>query len=430
MLPSRKYHLRESIFLNPRHVSLNELGRKRRVGHKNYYQKGIREQYRTGNRLLDAIVTHYTAKPLPGQTPYFTPNARRAFWISAVGLLLFPVGVALISAYSLVFAIIAAFFASVVMTGLFRKFQVEYGHHASHRAFVKGNRAENALYLNIATTLAFCQNGDEYRKEHNEHHDRRIFTTDDDADAALLRKFGLRPGKSVFSLWVTFIANLFSPNFHGYFLFQRLKSNFVTRKSIGWRFASLAWLGLIVASMFVLPTWVAIVTIIMPLTIFYQMSALAQFVSEHAWMLSETAPTDTHEYASRCWGRFAGESLPKTRLTPKSLLLDWPGFVLRNLFLHFPTRYAIVVGDMPAHDWHHLAGYMGVSGHNWPAGIYERQRAIESGDTYFMEDRELWGIGSMLQHVFSLMAKVNEGNEGSDAARLAASDDTAGQLVA
>lgn len=374
---------------------------------RDHYQKGIREQYRTGSRLLDAIVTHYTAKPLPGQTPYFTPNARRAFWISAAGLFFFPAVVALLSLVSFWAAVVAAYVASVAMTGLFRKFQVEYGHHASHRAFVRGNRTENSLYLNIATTLAFCQNGDEYRKEHNEHHDRRIFTTDDDADAALLKKFGIRPGKSKRALWLTFLGNLVSPYFHGYFFVQRMKSNFLTRRPIAWRFASLAWLGLIVASLFVLPTWIALTTIILPLTIFYQMSALTQFVTEHAWMLTESAPKDTAVYASRCWGRFAGEALPKARFGPRALLWEWPGFVLRNIFLHYPTRYAVVVGDMPAHDWHHLAAYMGVSGHTWPAGIFERQRAIEAGDTYRMADRELWGIVSMLNHVFGLIADVN-----------------------
>jgi len=121
-------------------------------------------------------------------------------------------------------AVIASYFAAVAMTGLFRKFQVEYGHHASHRAFIRGNRKANRLYLDLATTFAFCQNGDEYRKEHNEHHDRKIFTTEHDGDAALLSKFGVRPGKSKVMLWLTLLANLVSPYFHAYFFLQRAKS--------------------------------------------------------------------------------------------------------------------------------------------------------------------------------------------------------------
>ena len=349
------------------------------------------------------MVTHYMAKPLLGQEPYWTPNAQRSFWISAALLFVFPVLVYLASLINFGFALAASYVAAVVMTGLFRKFQVEYGHHASHRSFVRGNREKNNLYLNLSTTIALCQNGIEYRKEHNEHHDRSIFTTEDDADAALLRKFGFRPGLSRKRLWLTLIANLFSPYFHVYFFWQRLKSSFVTRSTWAWRIASAAWLTFVCSGGFFLPLWIAAVTIWLPLTIFYQMSALIQFVTEHAWMITETAPTSNETYAERCWGRFMGERLPESSGSLFAKAIAWSGFAIRHVFLHFPGRYAIVVGDMPAHDWHHLAGYLGVPGHNWPAGIYERQRAIEAGDKLRMAERELWGVIPMINHIFIVM---------------------------
>lgn len=369
----------------------------------NCYSSVIREQYKTGNTLIDAMVTHYMAKPLTGQTPYWTPSAQRSFWISAALLFAFPMLVCLASLLNFGFALVVSYVAAVAMTGLFRKFQVEYGHHASHRSFVRGNREKNNFYLNLSTTIALCQNGVEYRKEHNEHHDRSIFTTEEDADAALLMKFGFKPGLSRKRLWLKLISNLLSPYFHAYFFWQRLRSSFVTRSSWTWRVASAVWLTFLCSTGFLLPLWIAVVAIWLPLTIFYQMSALIQFVTEHAWMITQTAPTTNKTYAERCWGRFMGERLPEPSSNLFTAFIIWSGFLLRHVFLHLPGRYAIIVGDMPAHDWHHLAGYLGVPGHNCPAGIYERQRAIEAGDKLRMAERELWGVIAMINHIFIIL---------------------------
>lgn len=56
------------------------------------------------------------------------------------------------------------------------------------------------------------------------------------------------------------------------------------------------------------------------------------------------------------------------------------GLHLPLVFSSFSRPLHFMIGDMPAHDWHHFAGLLGMSGFAWPIAIYERQRAIDEGD--------------------------------------------------
>jgi hypothetical protein len=360
------------------------------------------------------MITHFMGKPLPGQEPIRRIGSEQAFWLGFIGLIFFPLLALGSTCLGLVISTITTYIAAVFMIGLFRKFQLEYGHYASHRNFIVKDREKNEFYLNLSTSIALCQNGTEYRRDHNIHHNKTIFTTNGDSDAAFLMRLGFRPGLSRFRLWSLFIFTMFSPYFHGYFLSTRLNSALITRQSSAWKIASFAWLTIILLLPLILPTWIVVFTICLPLTIFYQMSALCQFLTEHVWLMTKSAPEDEAAYAERCWGRFLGEPLPDVSgVLALSRLALWSGVTLRYLLLHFPGRYAVLVGDMPAHDWHHLARYMGMSGRNCPAGIYERQRGIELGDKCHMAERELWGITSMIDHVFGILERA-ENDTASD----------------
>lgn len=247
-------------------------------------------------------------------------------------------------------AIMAGYVGAVGQTGLFRIFQVQFGHHASHKTFIRGGAKKNEFYLNLATTIAFCQNGEEYRSDHKAHHARKIFTTIKDPDAALLYRFGIRPGIDRRRLFRRYLQLMVSPRFHVFFLWNRIKSNFVTRESVPWRIVAAAWLGVLCGCFAILPVWVVVLTIWLPLTLFYQMSAVTQFITEHAWLASERMPKDISAHAQRCWGRFFGDPIPNHRKSLKAICVSWPVYIFRLFFLHFPGRYAVMIGDMPAHD--------------------------------------------------------------------------------
>jgi hypothetical protein len=75
-------------------------------------------------------------------------------------------------------------------------------------------------------------------------------------------------------------------------------------------------------------------------------------------------------------------------------------------FLHLPTRAACLVGDLPVHDWYHLAPRAGQNPGDWKNGIFNRQAAIEQGDNPGFSTRELWGLKNMISHQFNLLSSI------------------------
>lgn len=364
----------------------------------------IRASYRRFPSWSQPLWTLLTAKPLPGEQPLL-----RLRPLAMVAITLVLLCVAIATHLALLHAGSAVGWAgywltplfTVVVVGALRKIQVVYVHHCAHKTMVRSDPALNRLLGDCFTTLALIQNLCEYREEHFEHHNRTIFTTSRDADAALLYRLGIRPGLPVRALWRALAWTLVSPSYHGHFLAARLRSNLIAR-SILWRLISITWLIVLVL---VAPAIFGVSNVALaiwfPLTLAYQASALLQFLTEHVWLISEYAPEGADAYAQRCIGRFCGEILPS-----RSSLLVWAGWWLRTVLVHVPVRFGILVGDLPAHDWHHLCGFVRHHPAEWPRAIFARQQAIDEGVSMGMELREFWGLARMLDHVFLAMSNA------------------------
>ena len=350
--------------------------------------------------------TLLTGKPLPHEQPLFSiaPAASMLLGLfAAVALCLLELRMlGAHAAATRLAGFVAAPIVALYLTGYLRKAQVVYGHHAIHGALFKSRGKINAYAAQCLTIFALAQNETEYEREHLDHHRRSIFTTLLDADAALLYEFGIRPGNPIDALKLTLLKTLCSPRFHLWFLKARLLSNL--RRPLAGRCFALAWMMLLILGApprfgFV-PTLIAIW---LPYTILYQMSALLQFATEHVWLSDGPACVQTRTYAERSHGRFCGERLPGGK-GMRASIREWLTWWARTLCLHLPVRLSVLVGDLPAHDWHHLASSIGHSSIAWPLALYERQRAIDSGQAAGMDDREIWGLFAMVEHVLQSMA--------------------------
>ena len=167
------------------------------------FTKGVRESMAVLPSWLQPLLTYVTGKPLPHQAPSLAPPPLPNFLLSLFALVCI-VGASLYSfSQSTMLGSLFLLPEWILVTGLLRKFQVVFGHHATHRMFFKKNERANQFMLNILTTLSLAQNGLEYRRDHFAHHNRTVFTTLDDPDAAFLHKFGfcriseLRRGEQV-----------------------------------------------------------------------------------------------------------------------------------------------------------------------------------------------------------------------------------------
>jgi hypothetical protein len=304
-------------------------------------------------------------------------------------------------------------FSWVLCTGQLRKIQVVFAHHCVHRTYFHNNAKYNDFMLELLTLLAFVQNGREYRIDHLGHHNRQYFTTKDDADAALLYSLGFLPGLSREKLWKKLFFIIFTPKLHYIFIKSRFMSNIVNRP-FKWRVASSLWLlFLLFGTTILVKWWVVVLVLWVPMFILYNISALLQFITEHAWMITDDSPKGDLAYAERCWGRFFGEKMPTNDDRKQFLILRWSVWLLKMLVIHAPIRFACFVGDLPAHDWHHLCTLKDKDPSSWPTAIFSRQEMIDQGCTLMMEKRELWGLKSMLDHVFLLLetAEINKSDK-------------------
>ena len=76
----------------------------------------------------------------------------------------------------------------------------------------------------------------------------------------------------------------------------------------------------------------------------------------------------------------------------------WLGHLL---LVALPTRFGCWVGDLPAHDWHHLSGFLGTRNFSWTEAIYLREESVRLDDRLSLGNREVWGIRNALDLVFT-----------------------------
>lgn len=361
----------------------------------------VRRSYLVFPSWSQPLWTLLTGKPLQHEAPRWRTPPVLGLLLTVVLLWLLAVGeYTLLTTDSLAWRSLGWLLVvpvAVVMAGLWRCIQVVFGHHAIHGTLLSGSEAANHCMASLLTLVSLSQNEVDYAREHLDHHRRAVFTTLQDADANLLYCCGLQPGQREGVLRRRLLTTLCSPRFHGWFLLVRLGSNM--RRPFAWRCFALLWIALVfVGAPFAFGLLPMLLILWLPLVVVYQMSALLQFSTEHVWLQSVEGPPCMFSYAERCHGRFCGEAVPGHQGRPASLL-DWCRWWSRTLFIHLPTRLCVLVGDLPAHDWHHLCGILRHDPSTWPAGIYERQRAIDSGDGAGMEAREIWGLDAMITYV-------------------------------
>jgi hypothetical protein len=271
------------------------------------------------------------------------------------------------------------------------------------------------MYATVMPSLILVQNAVEYRKEHLEHHNLNFFTTRHDADAAFLAQLGFIPGRARSELWINLWMTICSPVFHFLFLRARLGSLVLRAKPLP-AVIALAMLGLH-AVLFTTYGWkVYAMAIAMPMFLLYHVSALLQFLTEHAWNVAGAPVKDWTEYTARCWGRFCGEPYPQChdsgsnagnaltdRLRYGVCVLRW---AVRMICLHFTVRVSCLVSDLPVHDWHHLAHRAGQNPRDWRHSLYLREAAITNGDLPGFGSRELWGMRAMIEHQFIWLESI------------------------
>ncbi|MDD9855646.1 MAG: fatty acid desaturase [Gammaproteobacteria bacterium] len=362
-------------------------------------QNSVRESMAILPKWLQPWLTHITGKPLSGEKPLVRFPVAVSFIFDFLMLFLLPAAqIFLLTKWSMIGLIMLPVYY-VLQVGLLRKFQVVYLHHIVHNALFDRRNVNHFLGDMIVGTV-LVQNLSEYAHSHIQHHSPNVFTMEADDDAAFLYKLGFKPGTSVKRLWGRLFWTFVSPYFHFVFLKSRIQSSLV-KPNFRVKDFAVCWIFVIVGV--VAFSWeIALFVFVIPWFFLYHISALLQFLTEHAWMSSVYAPKSNAEYADRCLGRFCGKKLVIRNGTRVFDILVW---TLGMIVFQLPYRYGCLVGDLPAHDWHHVCSFATRSHKKWPEAIYLRQKAIDDRQFPGLEDREMWGLKSALSYVFDRLSR-------------------------
>jgi hypothetical protein len=292
----------------------------------------------------------------------------------------------------------------LVQVNALRNMQVVIAHHAVHNELLKTKRRNYWLQV-LVSTLSLTQHFEQYFDDHVKgHHSRKIFTTERDPDSVFLVKLGIKPGLPVCTLRDRVRSAPLSPRFHIAFLTARIRTNFITAP---WHRKIVAALYVVVVAMpaFVLPWWVYLLGVVTPLVPLYHVAAFLQLLSEHAWTIQARPVASNAEYAQRCWGRFFLEPLPSTAARGTARFLSWMRWAARVVLVQVPSRFGVVIGDMPGHDLHHLYP----AHHTWTRTLWDRQSRIdEDNDPRGMSRREFTSLAEVLDHVLHIIASTAE----------------------
>lgn len=369
----------------------------------------IRQTYQRFPGWLQPFFTWLTGKALPHQKPVVALNKWLHLGI-AISLLL---GGITFSFYFLNSEPMG-WYVLLVVSWLFtlagaRKLAATILHQCVHRIF-SGNEKIDTFIGEAVTTLMITQDAGSYHDDHfHRHHNRAIFARANDPIAQFIGEFGFRPGLDKSTYWKRLWLTCLSPIFHLKYLTARLKYNlFAVSETRRWmsRFYCLFWVSFIALSSFTFVDF--ILAFFVPMVILYQISALLEMLSEHAWHKNnDNNLSDRNYLAIRCWGRFCGEALPQDHLKGLQKILAWSQWTFKMVFYHFIVRTTILTGDLPQHDYHHRHP----SSRSWTMAAYARQLDIDSGHQGWIPYQDIWGLFNAIEAVFDNLSKIKTPHE-------------------
>ena len=163
---------------------------------------------------------------------------------------------------------------------------------------------------------------------------------------------------------------------------------------------SVVWLTTLISFVAITGIWLEFfIAWFLPVTVFYQISALLQFLSEHRWLRTRRNDETKKEHLAKLTAaRFFGEPYPAYSNVFAKLL-----WCARMIFWHAPCRLFVCPGTLPVHDAHHR--HAGTT--EWANLIFVRQRDVDAGcskwETPYME---VWGMREALDKSFEHFASL------------------------
>ena len=338
---------------------------------------------------LQPFLTWLTAKPAPGETTYreLKPGhhvVAALAWIAA-GLALGALGLRLGGAAGLLLPPALL----LVCCGL-GVFQVVIFHHCSHGT-VFATRERNRLAGRIVSALLLFKHFDLYQHEHMLHHSpRKLLTEEDEFAQFVFGMCGLEAGLPKRELWRRVLIALVSPAFHLRFLQRRIQASLWSHDRAHNWLGRLFWLGLLGGAAATGQLAAVALLWVLPVTVLLQIATVFRILCEHRFPEARLiAGRDKMFVTAATGGVFPGVMPPPADGPLAARLSGWINWWAEMLTWQLFVRLFVLVGDAPAHDYHHRRP----ASKRWANYIHARQKDEDAGSPGFPAGyNESWGL--------------------------------------
>lgn len=352
---------------------------------------------------LQPFMTWLTAKPSSSDCRSRTPiyHVVTAFFLLALGTAM---SIAVLCVAEGIACAALLPIALILTTSGMGKLQAVVYHHCAHGTVFR-NRALNSHVGRAIGILLLVKHFDAYQREHMLHHNPKKLLTDDDEFAQFVFNLcGLRLGLPKNVIWRHVLLSFLSPFFHLRFLLARISSNLLSR-SVGHNIAALTYWSVLLWAVSMTDLWsVFLIAWLLPLVVLFQLATALRVFCEHRFPEAEIiALRDKRFVGHATTGVFAGAAPPAATRDTWSGLWEWTIWWMRMLTLHLFERVFVLVGDAPAHDFHHRHP----ASRKWANYIYAREEDRQAGcPGYPVNYIESWGLFRTIDENFVLMSRA------------------------
>ena len=340
---------------------------------------------------LQPLLTNLTAKPYQGEKSYqqtALSNVWSTFFALILGICVSDLSVNQSGFYLLLLPLGWC----LTIHGL-RKLRLTIVHACSHYSIFEYKKF-NIWLGSFISILTLTLNFKDYQKGHiKAHHSKNLLLLGDETYEYLITTVGFRLGMTVDEAWRHLMKTIISPSFYLRRFYSRLKESFFSNS---WKhnLLSIAFWSSILIIIVITDSWlVFLIAWLIPLSIFFETSSLLRQCVEHKF--PNTHERDSEILQQMTAAIFCGERNPNYDYNTSWIrkFMAWSHWWLRLFFYHLPSRYLILTGDTPCHDWHHRYP----RNLEWSNSIFERQKDLETGE-----------LGWKYQHSWGLIEAMNK----------------------
>lgn len=283
------------------------------------------------------------------------------------------------------------------------KLQAVVYHHCAHGTVFEA-RAANFWMGEFISILLLIKRFAAYRREHLRHHFAKVLLTEEDEFLQFLQeRLGMRAGMRKAVLRRKMLVSLVSPVFYAQSLVGRAKGCFLSDEPVVNALAMAAWAAAAAGVTYFGVWWEFAVIWLIPVVVLFQAATMFRVLCEHRFPGPERiARRDARFICESTVGVIPASPPPPAR-NGFAGLWGWLGWWTKMLTVHLFSRIFVLVGDAPAHDYHHR----NPSSRKWANYIFERHRDARAGCAeYPVNYLEYWGLFRAIDDILETLSRL------------------------